>query len=521
MATGKFDQYVVKSGDTLSDIALDCGLSVEELRLLNPDIVDVGRIYVDQVLNVPPVERPAGEYIVKKGDTFSEIAESLGFSQQVLAQANPQIKELGVIGIGDAIYLPDEGVVSSSVEADSVETVFYSEVEGFDPDLSPGGEKFILQPEVERSVPVIGGDAGEFGVAARAAAPDFVFFPDVVEFVESFDLSGVLGVGEVPEVVDVPEVSDAPDDIEVAEEAAEGGGNIEFPEDAIVQDVPSASSIPQAAIDNAWRRVEGQSVQPHFQDVAYDQRPLVVIDLGHKAYTRYYENDKGKMVRNLDPGAVGQSGLTEVAVVDPVGLAFADALVERGHRVAFSRGPGEIYRYSSGDGVGRLASRARYSHALEDELNAPFTVFVSLHANACEYKSAHGMEVLIAGRANGKSGVSPLNVESQSLAESVLKSVDGYGGLRNRGVKPRTNVAVLNVMEKGDPGVRQQPDAAILLELAFLSNEKDEAVLAGMSENPQDVADRLADGVHSYIDTRLNTVPTLIADHEKGYDPKV
>jgi LysM repeat protein len=51
--------YVIKSGDTLSKIAADHGLTIEALMAANADITDPNRISEGQQINIPPPE-PVG-----------------------------------------------------------------------------------------------------------------------------------------------------------------------------------------------------------------------------------------------------------------------------------------------------------------------------------------------------------------------------------------------------------------------------------------------------------------------------
>lgn len=93
--------YTVKSGDTLSGIASQFGMSYTQLAQIN-SIANPNRIYVGQVLRVSgnqsaPVSTAnqqghnsgaAGSYTVQSGDTLSGIASRLGVSYKQLAQSN-------------------------------------------------------------------------------------------------------------------------------------------------------------------------------------------------------------------------------------------------------------------------------------------------------------------------------------------------------------------------------------------------------------------------------------------------
>lgn len=85
--------YTVRSGDTLSQIALRYGVSVNELARYN-GIANPNLIYVGQVLRIPGTVNSGGSslagqrYVVRRGDTLSEIALRFDTSVSVLARDN-------------------------------------------------------------------------------------------------------------------------------------------------------------------------------------------------------------------------------------------------------------------------------------------------------------------------------------------------------------------------------------------------------------------------------------------------
>ena len=92
------ERYTVKSGDTLHDIAKAFGISVEILKATNQLERDL--IKPNQVLVIPTmveregtrvVHKPANEsdpYIVKSGDTLSELSMRTGVSVEEIKQLN-------------------------------------------------------------------------------------------------------------------------------------------------------------------------------------------------------------------------------------------------------------------------------------------------------------------------------------------------------------------------------------------------------------------------------------------------
>lgn len=87
--------YVVKSGDTLSQIAADHGVSLDALIRANPQISNPHLIRPGQEVSIP-AGGSAGAggggapqtYTVRSGDTLSEIGERFGVDWRILAQSN-------------------------------------------------------------------------------------------------------------------------------------------------------------------------------------------------------------------------------------------------------------------------------------------------------------------------------------------------------------------------------------------------------------------------------------------------
>lgn len=93
--------YVVKSGDTLSNIANKYNITYQALasynNITNPDIISVG-----QKIKIPKTI----VYTVKSGDTLSSIAYKYGTTYQVLAKYN-NITDPNVISVGQKIKIPN------------------------------------------------------------------------------------------------------------------------------------------------------------------------------------------------------------------------------------------------------------------------------------------------------------------------------------------------------------------------------------------------------------------------------
>jgi LysM repeat protein len=114
-------QYEVRPGDTLSDIARRLGVGVEELAAANgisdPDFIVAGHLLV-----VPSDGGSATEYVVQSGETLSDVADRVGVPVAQLAAANgladpnwvPAGRLLAVPPLGSVAPTPALSVAPSS-----------------------------------------------------------------------------------------------------------------------------------------------------------------------------------------------------------------------------------------------------------------------------------------------------------------------------------------------------------------------------------------------------------------------
>jgi LysM repeat protein len=101
--------YTVKSGDSLSAIAIKYGTTYQELakynNISNPNLIKVG-----QQIKIPSgkvtITSPDKIYVVKRGDTLSSIAAKYGTTYQELAKYNG-ISNPNVIKVGQQIKIPN------------------------------------------------------------------------------------------------------------------------------------------------------------------------------------------------------------------------------------------------------------------------------------------------------------------------------------------------------------------------------------------------------------------------------
>ena len=120
----------VSGGDTLSAIARRCEVTVEVLLEANPQIKDVHRLAIGDTVVIPgPDWDQASGYVVGPGDTLGSIAGELRLPASSLLQANPGL-EPGALTAGLVLRVPSdwansfdapEGPISTSGVITSVE----------------------------------------------------------------------------------------------------------------------------------------------------------------------------------------------------------------------------------------------------------------------------------------------------------------------------------------------------------------------------------------------------------------
>ena len=109
--------YVVKKGDNLYDLSRKHGVSVEDIKSLNKlDSINLG---IGDELLIPTSKQDGNnKYVVKSGDTVSEIAEKLGVKTKDLRAANNLKNDK--LQIGQTLYIPNKNsnkVISKSTVA--------------------------------------------------------------------------------------------------------------------------------------------------------------------------------------------------------------------------------------------------------------------------------------------------------------------------------------------------------------------------------------------------------------------
>ena len=178
--------------------------------------------------------------------------------------------------------------------------------------------------------------------------------------------------------------------------------------------------------------------------------------------------DQGHNPVNPNAGAEG-NGLREQDIVFEIGLRLAALLNESGNYEARLSRPTADTQLGTSTQTS-LAARVGAANAWSADY------FISLHCNASVNSEANGTEALVYS-ASGR---------AYPLAEDILDGIADATGLRNRGVKLRPGLYVL----------RKTTMPAILIELGFISNPSDAALL---SQNPQLFARGIFNGMNDYF----------------------
>lgn len=119
-----------------------------------------------------------------------------------------------------------------------------------------------------------------------------------------------------------------------------------------------------------------------------------------------------------------------------------------------------------------------YFEISKEENKSGATLFISVHCNSATSPNAKGVEVLY----RTDSGKTRADIMQKELVKST--------GLTSRGIKLRTDLHVLN----------RTKAPAILIELAFLSNEKEEKML---KENPEKFVQGIWEAIKIYNKEKL------------------
>ncbi|MBO5416717.1 MAG: N-acetylmuramoyl-L-alanine amidase [Clostridia bacterium] len=177
--------------------------------------------------------------------------------------------------------------------------------------------------------------------------------------------------------------------------------------------------------------------------------------------------DQGHNPQNPNAGAEG-NGLREQDIVFRVGIELASRL---------RANPDFEVRLSRPDSDTQIGSSNSESLRLRvNDANAwGADYFISLHTNASSIPSASGSEAFAYSSPSA----------AFSLGEDILTGLNRTTGLKNRGMKVRTNLYVL----------RRTQMPAVLVELGFITNAGDAEL---MNTRPDLFAEGIYQGIVEY-----------------------
>ena len=168
--------YIVRNGDTLSDIArkyqADLGQLISLNGIKNPNVLSIG-----QVLQIPAIgagDRQPVIYQVKRGDTLSGIATQYGIDMDILIKHNG-IQRPDRLQIGQQLVIPVGGAVPAMGTTSMVATSVQSAVSFDWPTEGVITSKFGRRwGEFHYGLDV----ANDMGTPIKAAAGGVVIFAD-------------------------------------------------------------------------------------------------------------------------------------------------------------------------------------------------------------------------------------------------------------------------------------------------------------------------------------------------------
>lgn len=164
----------------------------------------------------------------------------------------------------------------------------------------------------------------------------------------------------------------------------------------------------------------------------------------------------GHAVNGTDYGACG-NGLREAEINKKIATKLCEYLMSEGHAVTF------FQQTKSVNDVWQFENKCSYD------------MIVSVHCNSFS-STSHGHEVLYS---NG-------STKGKKLAQAIQTSMVKTVGLRDRGLKPRTDLCVLT----------RTKSPAVIVETAFISNPNEAKIL---KEKPELFAKAIAEGVKNYL----------------------
>jgi len=247
-------------------------------------------------------------------------------------------------------------------------------------------------------------------------------------------------------------------------------------------------------------------------EIFYDlEKKLSVVKKQNKIYEKYAKSLPPNKVIVIDPGhggkdagAVGTKTKYEKRVVLSIALKTGKILQRRGYKVFYTR---------TKDKFIKLRDRTKYANKKNADL------FLSIHANASNKKSLHGIETFFLSPARSKRSKNVAALENKSdIEEMDYFSKQAFLNVFNREKIIAANKLALDVQQGmlnrtrskysniRDGGVREAPFwvlvgaqmTSILIETGYMSN-KIERTRMFTSKYQDLLAKGIADGIDSYF----------------------
>lgn len=172
-------EYEVQTGDSLSFIASDYGVSVNSIIWAN-GLTNINSISPGQILRIPPVTGVIHK--IKKGDTLDSIAKKYGAEKEKIIQFN-KVSDSGILAVDDELMVPD-GKMASSAKVQTTTAARFSHL----PDL---GDYFLI-PTTGRNWGRIHGRNG-VDIANSCGTPIFASADGSAAMVDSVGYNGGFG----------------------------------------------------------------------------------------------------------------------------------------------------------------------------------------------------------------------------------------------------------------------------------------------------------------------------------------
>lgn len=180
-----------------------------------------------------------------------------------------------------------------------------------------------------------------------------------------------------------------------------------------------------------------------FSQAADDKKIRIVIDAGHG---------------DPDGGAVGVSGIVEKDINLAIAMKLREVLDAKGYVTIMTR-TGDKGIYDAQSSTIRQMKRSDMNKRLAIMKNSGADLFVSIHMNSFENKSANGLHVFYSSN----------HEEVKKLAEMIQLRMSDITGASTHTIKAADESLFL---------MKNPPVPAILVECGFLSNPQEEQKLA-------------------------------------------